>query len=484
MTHFAQNHRSRWKTITRLVVIFCLPVLSALPVIAQTGRLKALIQVKDTLVARYNRGDFDAFYELADTSFSHYISRPQLTEFLRSQKNNGKIVATTLLADSSNGRTYFRVSFDLRDMTMVLRTTSDGKFTTFGLSNLPAPRLPYLPVIPCNNPLKTPLDRIVDSVAREYFRNPNHTALSIGFRIGGKSYRYHYGELKKGSGKLPDDATGYEIGSITKTITATLLARAVLEKRLALNDDIRKYLPGDYPDLAWHGSAIKIQDLANHTSGLPTLPGNFERQSPFIHMQSYAHYTETLFWQALKQFRPDTLPGTRFSYSNMGFAVLGSILERIYGKPYRSILKTALNLPMPHTLNGFSSGRRASGYSENGREVPASALGLFDAAGGICSSLQEMLHYVDAQLTETDPAIRLTHVPTTNTVRLSWGVLTLPSGGRMIQHSGSTGGFTSNVTLYPEKQKGMVILTNTKSNVGPVVIALSKWLSDESSTGK
>lgn len=115
-------------------------------------------------------------------------------------------------------------------------------------------------------------------------------------------------------------------------------------------------------------------------------------------------------------------------------------------------------------------------YSENGRPVAFSSLGVFTAAGGICSTLADMLLYAQAQLGEVSPAIKLTHQPTLQTVGLGWGVVRLTGPGRLLQHIGSTEGFSSNVTLYPDLKKGMVILANTKTEIGGLVMAMADQL--------
>jgi CubicO group peptidase (beta-lactamase class C family) len=60
---------------------------------------------------------------------------------------------------------------------------------------------------------------------------------------------------------------------------STLLAQAVLEKKASLQDDIRKFLPGSYPNLQWNGAPIRLVNLANHTSGLPS---SFHQYSPAV----------------------------------------------------------------------------------------------------------------------------------------------------------------------------------------------------------
>lgn len=86
---------------------------------------------------------------------------------------------------------------------------------------------------------------------------------------------YNYGTVKKGEHILPTSNTYYEIGSIIKTFTSRLLAKAVVDKKVSLDDDVRKYLQGDYANLQYKNHPIRLRDLASYTSALPQrgLPG-------------------------------------------------------------------------------------------------------------------------------------------------------------------------------------------------------------------
>ncbi|MDJ1481784.1 serine hydrolase domain-containing protein [Cytophagaceae bacterium YF14B1] len=450
-------------------------------VFPQTGNLSIHLAVKDSIVAQFNRSDFKAIYSFADTAFSNHITEDQLTGFLRGLKNNGNILNSMLVADSANGRKYFHTEFSIRDMLMVLKVNTRQKFTTFGFYHQPPTLLTTTPQVNSNNPGKTFLDKSIDSIAREYFRNPKATALSIGVFKNGKQYTYHYGETKKGIGTLPKEETQYEIGSITKTFTATILAHAVIENKLALNDDIRNYLKASFPNLEYEGVPVRLCDLANHTARFPSLPGNFEKQIQYNPLEPYRNYTEEMLWQALHEIRLDTLPGYKFEYSNMGFAVLGKILENVYQMPYAELVKKYCAIPLKMkslttTLLVTQKKIAAHPYSENGNAVSFSSLGVFIPAGGIYASVKDMLHYIEVQINETNPAIALTHQITQNGVGLSWGIVSFPDGYRMLQHNGSTEGFQSNITIYPELKTGFVILVNTKSNIDSLIIGLNKIL--------
>jgi len=84
------------------------------------------------------------------------------------------------------------------------------------------------------------VDAAVERAARKFMSDAHAVGLSVGVYRGGKTYTYNYGEVAKGKGRLPTPHTIYEIVSITKTFTGVLLAQAVVEKRLRLDDGVRR----------------------------------------------------------------------------------------------------------------------------------------------------------------------------------------------------------------------------------------------------
>jgi CubicO group peptidase (beta-lactamase class C family) len=463
------------------LALISLLLLNGIKGVAQAPALEVYNTVKDTIVARLNRGDYKGVYELADTAFSNHISESQLTGFLTGMKHHGRIAAAPLIADSTGSKKYYLLEFDLRNMMLALKLNGKHKFTSFGISYRPVQPLAVPRKVATNNPQRTKLDKTVDSLAGEYFRDQGATALSIGVIKAGQQFTYHYGETTKGNGRLPDNLTVYEIGSVTKTFTATLLARTMLRGKVDLNDDVRKYLGNGFSKLEYRGTPIRLRDLSNHTSRLPSLPKNFEAQTPFLPLQPYRNYTETLFWQAMREFEPDTLPGYKFEYSNMGFALLGKILEKVNGKSYEELLKRDVFQPLGMTaattqLARVNKTKMASGYSENGKPIRTSTLGQFEPAGGIYANMNDMLQFTGQQISEKDQAVKLTHQLTQGNTGLSWGMVNLPDGaGRMLQHSGSTEGFNSNVTIFPEKGTGFVVMANNKININPVIVGLIQY---------
>ncbi len=461
--------------IVSIYLLFLLPHSAQ----AQINR-NACDAMKDNFMTAFNKKDYKAIYQLFDTSFSNKIPEARLVGFLKGNQNSGKIVNSSFLSEN-NGKASYLLAFELRDMILDLQVTAQNKISSFGLRSSPHVLLPQSPKVATNNPGISALDKAVDSIAREYFRNPTVNSLVIGIVKNGKKHTYFYGETEKGNGQLPSFNTLYEIGSITKTFTTTLLAQAVLEGKLALDDDIRKFLPGNFDNLTYNNKGITLRDLANHTSRLPTLPEDIGDYEDYNVISPEAHYDSSKFYQALKKITLDTLPGYKFLYSNWGITVLGHIIEKVYGQTQAELVKRFVTKPlkMSHTDyidkgNGYNI---AYPHSENGKQLTLTDQGYFSPAGGLCSTMEDMLKYLDAQLKESNASIRLTHVPTANGMGLGWGIREIKNT-RHIEHNGSEQGSTAHISAFPELKSGCVILVNNKVLLDKLITGVQKIIRD------
>jgi CubicO group peptidase (beta-lactamase class C family) len=421
--------------------------------------------VRDQFVALYNNLDFTAIHRLSSPAFAAKIREEQLVRFLENNLSTGRILAVSPFRTVGTA-VHYRLECEARTMLLVLDVTSDGRIDSLGLADFPQPRLALPPAVPTSNPRLTVADLAIDDAAREYFRQAGAAGLSIGLVRDGRAVTYHYGETSHGGRRLPDDRTVYQLESVTKTFTATLLARAVVDGKVSLDDDVRQHLPGTYPGLEVDGQPVTLRSLANHSSGLPRTPTNLLGRLHVERLTPMAGYTDAQLIEGLESVTLKARPGTRAEYSNLGMDVLAFVIERAYRETYAELLQRVITRPLGMTQTGVGTSHLADRqlavpYGANGRAVP------YDrgraGAGGIVSTTADMLAYIEAQIHEDRPEILLTHQQTVGTTGLGWGVRTV-DGIRDLQHSGSGVGFRANVTVYPDARRGLVVLMNHDSS--------------------
>lgn len=336
-------------------------------------------------------------------------------------------------------------------------------------------------IIKTNNLLKTNLDSLIHTCVLSYLNKPARVGLSAGVYHNNNLISYHYGSIQKERQKLPTDKTVYEIGSISKTFTGTLLAQAVKDRKVKLEDDVRMYLDGSYPNLEYQGHPIRLSHLVSHISGLPNFlpdnPGLFKNTSqdslPFVLMRTLKNYSKQQFMEDLRNVKLDTIPGYKFRYSNSSPLLLKYILERVYDKTFEELLRLFILQPLKMNnttaiFKGIKKRNLAKGYNGKGNLTPYIPENL-DAAGGIVSTIQDMMQYLKFHLDETNEIVALSHKITMGDIRnyaigLNWQEVITSKQHKKIWQSGGTFGFSSYCVIYPELDIAIVFLTNEADN--------------------
>lgn len=427
-----------------------------------------------------NNKNTGAIYEMTSASMRKSWDKEKLNAFFEKEIYPlGKIKKHSAIGlDQNSGK--YKLQFEARKFEFSFLLDQEGKFSHFTFS-------PFIITtkskpVATSNKLNTMLDRQVDSIARTYIQQSNTVGLSIGILRDGEVKTYGYGETKKGSAELPNANTIFEIGSITKTFTATLLAHYVNEGKISLTDPITKYLPDSLsvnPEL----HKITIISLSNHTSGLPSIPSNFANQMNPVN--PYIHYDESLLFAGLKTCKLTNVPGTTFAYSNLATGLLGVILERISGKTYEQLVKQLITVPlyMRSTSQRLTPQQNidfVKVYDADGDETSPWDFATLAGCGALRSTVHDMLLYAKANIKCDYAALAnsfaLTHQITFSKgelVGLGWFLLQ-KDGLNYYWHNGATGGSQSYLIWNTEKKIAVVVLSNSQVGVDNIAIAMLK----------
>ncbi len=329
--------------------------------------------------------------------------------------------------------------------------------------------------VPTDNTLGGWMDTIVQNAVLPFMQDTSRVGLSIGIVNNGNTYFYNYGTLEKGTHKLPTHETIYEIGSVSKTFTGFLLARAIIDRKIKLDNDIRQYLHGRYPNLSYQGQPIKIGHLVSHTSGLPPFlphrPDLFQHAKdsiPFLLAKLHAAYTKALFLRDLHHVTLDTIPGFNYRYSNTAAQTLGFILEKVYNTRFEELVKRYISDPLsmkqsPAFIRSPNTWL-AKGHDVKGNIMPYMPA-LMKASGGLRSSTADMVRYIKLQLQEENKVVALSHMPTqrytdSTAIGFFWRINRVYNKFDKLWHTGGTFGFSSYCVLYPDTKTGIILLSN------------------------
>lgn len=280
-----------------------------------------------------------------------------------------------------------------------------------------------------------------------------------------------------------DETTQFEIGSITKTFTALLLAQAVERGEVALTDPV-----GDYLDLGDSAAAgATLADLSSHRSGLPRIAVTVPALATSIWntyrgSDPYPYDLADLEEHARAATLTD--PGT-VAYSNLGVALLGQALAAAAGTDYPALLETRVLGPLGMTdtsiavtTDALPTGSR-TGYTVAGRPAAAWTMDAYAPAGAIRSTIADMALYARALLTAdpalgVDPAAMLDPQGPAGAgplIGLAW-FTQAPEDGTATWHNGGTGGFASMLALDRTANRAVIVLGSTATGVDAIAMEI------------
>jgi CubicO group peptidase (beta-lactamase class C family) len=429
-----------------------------------------------------NSHDTPALYALTSKKYQAAINAKDFADFFTAQIfTSGLITAMSFIGFDKNTARY-KLTFEkeLLQLSVILDEQSKLDYVVFE---------PFVPgkanLVATSNPLKTLLEKRIDSAIRVYIHQPNTVGLSVGIINKGQISTYGYGETAKGKAQLPDANTVFEIGSITKTFTATLLAHYVLAGKLKLTDPITTYLPDS---VAANKSLQKITlvQLSNHTSGLPSLPANFFMHADLDMLNPYKNYDKRQLFAYLKNCTLLTTPGEVSAYSNMGVGLLGLILEKVSGKSFEQMVNDVICKPLgmqstAQMLSPALSQKFVSVYNQGGAATPAWDFGALKACGSLHSTITDLLQYAKANMQTSGTLAKefaLTHQVTFNKkeqIGLGWFIIKVGNADHYF-HNGGTYGSSSFLAFNAEKNVGVVILSNSALSTDALGVSLLKLI--------
>ena len=321
--------------------------------------------------------------------------------------------------------------------------------------------------------------RTLDSLAAEFANPKNVPATAIAVVRGNDTLLFRaYGQSNLELGTPATVTTVFRIGSVTKQFTSAAVLQMIEEGKLALTDTIGRWLP-ELP-ASWRG--VTVQQLLNHTSGIPSYTDLGE---PW--QKRWGEEMTGAQLVALTADKPFSFPiGTSWKYNNTGYVLLGMLVEARAGKPwadeYAARLFTPLGLTNTHYCATAAIIRgRAEGYSQGANHewinTPFLAMSQPHGAGAMCSTIGDLLTWNRALhggtvLKPASYAAMTTPVGTAEPRHYGFGIGTGTIGTHaMLTHGGGINGFLTANLWVPDAQLSVTVLTNGDA-VDPGRIAL------------
>jgi CubicO group peptidase (beta-lactamase class C family) len=340
---------------------------------------------------------------------------------------------------------------------------------------------PFLQQAPADSPDKSDKDDKHENGAAEKpkaaAKNGRAWAIVVGIVSKQGRHVFGHGRIAADSTVRPDGRTLFEIGSVTKTFTALLLADSVERGQLKLDDPVRLYLPESVTIPKRGDQEIKLEHLATHTSALPRIPLSIAATAIFS-TNPYKNYDADDLYKTLAGLSLARDPGEKYAYSNLAFGLLGHVLSRQAGSSFEDLVVKRICDPLGLrdtrvNLDENQRKRFAAPYTASATAASTWEFDVIAGAGALRSTADDMLTYVEANMgtkkSDLFPAMRRCHMirhPTSNKIQsiaLGWHVEKRSDNSQLIFHGGGTGGYNCLVGFMEEDGKptfGLVVLTN------------------------
>jgi CubicO group peptidase (beta-lactamase class C family) len=331
----------------------------------------------------------------------------------------------------------------------------------------------------------------IDTMVREFFNSGSFPSLSIGLvKDDTLVYTQALGIADKETGRPATIETIYELGSVGKVLTSTVLA--ILNDRgvVRIDDPVQKWVPAisDIPKQLEDSPQMRLEHLATHTSGLPGIPSNVDHLPPF----QWKDYSPEQLHEGFKKTELLYPVGKELVYSTLGMGLLGHVLATAARKSYDKVIEDELLIPLEMndtviTLREDQEERYSIGYESNEslKEVPYYEYGILAGGGAHRSTVPDMARFLKAQwglpINNTNPLnknvrselhrIRWTSEDRETMIALGWFAIPHEGIGTLLVHRGRTPGHGAVVGFIPEKRAGVIVFSNRGGRDANIMIA-------------
>ncbi|MCU7618443.1 beta-lactamase family protein [Chryseobacterium sp. PBS4-4] len=445
-------------------------------IFAQTENYKAKI---DEFQTKYNAGKYDEIFHSFSTEMKKTLPFESTNEFLKSLKlQAGKIENKEFIKYEEETYASYKTKFEKAVLSVNISLNENNQID--GLFITPYKESATLEANNIANVLSRypkEIAQIVYSKAKDF---PNSTQLSIAV-IKNRKTNY-YGIIKENDSIKPieNQRKVFEIGSITKVFTSTVLASLVEDKKINLADHVDSYYHFKFKE----NTNISFESLANHTSGLPRLPENLDLSNESNPYQDYGK-------KELENYLKNSLtlenkPSKSYAYSNLGAGLLGYTLGLSQKTSFQELLKKKI-FDKYKMMNSFTNsqnlgGKLIKGLDINGEIIPNWDFDVLFGGGGILSTTEDLAKFAAAQFNSKNKELALTRRPTFDIsekmkIGLGWHILKSENGQNIFWHNGGTAGYSSSMTLSTDNKTAVIILSNVSSfnpieNIDPMCFEL------------
>lgn len=411
----------------------------------------------------YNQDKPDSLFQLFDSSMKKALPLDKTSEFIKGTKQQlGMIEEYSFTEYNKQNKqvAVYKAQFENATLNLNIVTDNDGHISGLFLK-------PY--VKETNTKIVNVLENIPNTISEIIYENikmfSEKNQLSVAIIKNGK-VSYYGVIIENDSLKSVENKDKiFEIGSVTKVFTSTVLANLAVNNKIQLEKNINSYF--DFSFKA--DKKISFLDLANHTSGLPRLPSNLDltKVNP---NNPYQEYNEKMLKEYLKNaLHLSNLEIKEYEYSNLGVGLLLYSLSLSQNQSFEALLQKNIfdkyQMTNTYTNRLNLKNKLIKSYDENENELENWDFGVLFGAGGILSSVSDLSKFVLAHFSPLNKELSLTRKATftiNDNMKIGLGlhIIKLDKDHEVYWHNGGTGGYSSSLVFDTKKKNGVIILSN------------------------
>ena len=428
----------------------------------------------------YNSNAYESIFDQFSNEMQMALPLAKTKQFFSGlQSKAGKITDFEIIEVNSENTTVYKTTFEQGYFAIQFSIDAENKIAGFKVN-------PF--VAKSTSTVENKLTQYPAAIANLIFENtkdfPENTQLSVAVLKNGKVSYYGVHTVDHKLIPIENQESVFEIGSLTKVFTSTVLANLVVEGKLKLTDKINAY----YPFLFKNKTTITFESLANHTSGLPRLPPNLDLSNAENPYKNYG--VKELDTYLAHQMILAKAENNTYDYSNLGAGLLGHTLGISQNKPFTKLVQDVFKkYQMSNSfINSENLGNAlVKGLDDKGNVVYNWDFDVLFGGGGILSTTSDLVRFAEAQFNATNKALELTRKETAVVsddmkIGLGWHLLKSEKGNDLIWHNGGTGGYSSSMVLDVKNKNGVIILSNVSGlstqngKIDALGFGVLKWL--------
>ena len=427
-------------------------------IFGQTANYKTAF---DNFQTNYNNEKFDEIFKSFSIEMQKALPIENTKSFLADLKNQaGNIKSGDFVEYEQKTYASYKTVFEKGIFAVNISLDSKNKINGFFIQ-------PFKEKISAKNKTINLLSSFPTNISQIIFSKtsdlPNEAQLSIAIVENGKTK--YYGVIKINDTLKPIDNQNkiFEIGSLTKVFTSTVLAKLVTEKRISLDENINSFYPFKFKN----DIEINFRSLANHTSGLPRLPDNLDLTNE---INPYQDYDKNKLDEYLEnKLKLENEPSKKYLYSNLGAGILGYTLGLSQKTSFQTLVQKYI-FDKYKMKNSFTTSKNLKdnlikGINEKGEPASNWDFDVLFGGGGILSTTEDLAKFSNAQFDTKNTELGLTRKSTfvindKMKIGLGWHILPTKNGNEIYWHNGGTGGYSSSMSVDVNQKKSVIILAN------------------------